>query len=141
MKESMWGYLVIVIGIVLIFIIFFFQNVTNTDEQNMSLLKEVTEASMNDAIDWDSYKTNGAVKINEAAFVESFIRRFAENAQLTTSYKIEFYKIQVEPPLINIKVTSTETASTLIYNGDHTITNTINAILETDPNKIVTIVE
>ena len=52
MKESLWGYMVIAIGIILIFLIFFLQNVTNVDEHNMSLLKETTEASMNDAIDW-----------------------------------------------------------------------------------------
>ena len=46
MKESLWGYMVIAIGIILIFLIFFLQNVTNVDEHNMSLLKETTEASM-----------------------------------------------------------------------------------------------
>lgn len=141
MKESVWGYLVIVVGIVLIFIIFFFQNVTNTDEQNMSLLKEVTEASMNDAIDWETYKSTGKPKLSEAAFVESFIRRFSENAQLTSTYKIEFYKIQLEPPLVNIRVTSSETGNSFIGNGEYKITNTINAILETDPSRIVTTVE
>ena len=141
MKESMWGYLVIVIGIVLIFVIFFFQNVTNTDEHNMSLLKEVTEASMNDAVDWDAYKADGTVRINEAAFMESFIRRFAENAQLTSTYKIEFYKIQSEPPLVNIRVLSSEDMSSLGQSGNYTLTNTINAILETDPTRPVTNIE
>ena len=39
MKETLWGYMVIAIGIILIFLIFFLQNVTNVDEHNMSLLK------------------------------------------------------------------------------------------------------
>ena len=141
MKESMWGYMVIVIGVVIIFVIFFFQNVTNTDEHNMSLLKEVTEASMNDAIDWDSYKSSGSVKINEAAFVESFIRRFSENAQLSSTYKIEFYKIQTEPPLVNIRVLSSDSENVFGYNGEYTLTNTINAILETDTTRPVANVE
>ncbi len=138
MKESMWGYLVIVIGIVLIFVIFFFQNVTNTDEHNMVLLKEVTEASMNDAVDWDAYKKDGTVQISEAAFVESFIRRFAENAQLSSTYKIDFYKIQTNPPLVNIRVLSSEATDSVGYHGEYTLTNSINAILETDPTRPVT---
>ena len=141
MKESVWGYLVIVVGIVLIFIIFFFQNVTNTDEHNMTLLKEVTEASMTEAVEWDLYKESGRVKINEAAFVECFLRRFSENAQLTSTYKIEFYKIQPEPPLVNIRVLSSEATDSVGYQGEYTLTNTINAILETDPTKPVTNIE
>ncbi len=141
MKESMWGYMMIVVGIVLIFVIFFFQNVTNTDEHNMSLLKEVTESSMNDAIDWNSYKVLGTVKINEGIFIESFIRRFAENAQLSSTYKIEFYKIQEEPPLVNIRVLSSESTGFIGGNTNYTLTNTINAILETDTSKVVTTIE
>ncbi|MBQ4634099.1 MAG: hypothetical protein IJB71_01985 [Bacilli bacterium] len=132
MKESIWGYLVIVIGIVMIFIIIFLQNTTNIDEHNMSLLKETTEASMTDAIDWNSYKSSGVVKISQGAFIESFIRRFAENAMLSSTYKIEFYKIQEEPPLVNIRVFSSETTTATGSEIKYTLTNTINAILETD---------
>ncbi len=139
MKESMWGYLVIVIGIVMIFVIFFFQNVTNVDEHNMSLLKEVTEAAMTDAVDWNAYKANGTVRIIEEAFLESFIRRFAESAQLTSTYKIEFYKIQEMPPLVNIRVLSSEATNSLGVDGEFTLTNTINAILETDTKVVVDI--
>jgi len=132
MKESVWGYMVIVIGVVMIFLIFFMQNITNTDEHNMSLLKEVTESSMNDAIDWSSYKESGAVKISKEVFIETFIRRFAENAQLSSTYKIEFYKINEEPPLVNIRVLSRETGNVNGKEESYTLTNTINAILETD---------
>ncbi len=141
MKESVWGYLVIVVGIVIIFVIFFFQNITNTDEHNMSLLKEVTEASMNDAIDWDIYSSDGRVRISKAVFIENFIRRFSENALLTSTYKIEFYKINEEPPLINIRVLSSESTNTVGGDGDFTLTNTINAILETDTNRPIASIE
>lgn len=135
MKESLWGYLVIVIGIVMIFLIFFLQNTTNVDEHNMSLLKETTEASMNDAIDWDSYKANGVVRIEQGAFIESFIRRFSENAMLSSTYKIEFYKVQEEPPLVNIRVYSSESTTATGTEIKYTLSNTINAILETDPSE------
>ena len=139
MKESVWGYMVIVIGIVMIFLIFFVQNITNTDEHNMTLLKEVTEASMNDAIDWDTYKTSGEVKISKEVFIETFIRRFAENAQLSSTYKIEFYKINEEPPLVNIRVLSTEKSNIYGEEENYTLTNTINAILETDTKVVVSV--
>lgn len=132
MKESLWGYLVIVIGIVMIFIILFLQNVSNTDEHNMSLLKETSEASMTDAIDWENYKESGVVKINKGAFIESFIRRFSENAMLSSTYKIEFYKVQEEPPLVNIRVLSSESTTATGEEIKFTLTNTINALLEVD---------
>lgn len=132
MKESLWRYMVIAIGIILIFLIFFLQNVTNVDEHNMSLLKETTEASMNDAIDWDAYNNSGTVRIKQSEFIESFVRRFAENAMLSASYKIEFYKVQEEPPLVNIRVLSNETTGITGSTTNYTITNTINAVLETD---------
>ena len=93
---------------------------------------------MTDAIDWTSYEDSGSLKINEAAFIESFIRRFAENAQLTSNYKIEIYNIQSEPPLVNIRILSNEAMNSLGSAGDYTLTNTINAILEIDPTKPIT---
>ena len=51
MKESFWGTLIIGMGVFAIMIVYFFQNVTNTDEHNYNLLKETTEAAMVDAFD------------------------------------------------------------------------------------------
>ena len=51
MKESIWGWAIVVIGIVSIFFVYFFQNITNTDEHNYNLLKDITEAAMIDAVD------------------------------------------------------------------------------------------
>ena len=39
------------------------------------LLKEVTNGSMHDSIDWSYYKKYGEVRINTEKFVEVFIRR------------------------------------------------------------------
>ena len=51
MKESFWGVFIISMGLIGIAFVFLFQNITNTDEHNMQLLKETTEAAMYDAID------------------------------------------------------------------------------------------
>ena len=86
MKESFWGVLVVMIGVVSIAFIFFFQTYTNTDEQNYILLKEITEAAMYDAVDLASLKATGTVTIDREKFVENFLRRFAESVTLGNTY-------------------------------------------------------
>ena len=59
MKESFWGAMVVGLGLVAIFFIYFFQSVTNVDEHNYHLLKEATEAAMHDALDLGLYREKG----------------------------------------------------------------------------------
>ena len=51
MKESLWMYFFAVLGMTGIVLINMFGQVVVSNEQNYYLLKEVTEASMYDAID------------------------------------------------------------------------------------------
>ena len=67
----MWGYMVITLGVLAIAVIFFFQNVTNTDEHNYNLLRETTEAAMYDAFDLTAYAHDGTIKINQEKFIEN----------------------------------------------------------------------
>lgn len=130
MKESFWGAAVVGIGIVAICFIYFFQNITNTDEQSYNLLKETTEAAMYDALDLSAYRADGTIRIDREKFVENFLRRFAESATLAKTYKIEIYDINEEPPKVSIKVSSTEstdlTGEVMTFN----ISNKVDAILE-----------
>src|SRR5574344_1194631 len=86
MKESFWGAFVVFVGLVCIFLIYFFQDVTNTDEHNYTLLKETTEAAMIDSVDLTAYRSDGTIKIDREKFVENFLRRFAEDASLSRTY-------------------------------------------------------
>lgn len=135
MKNAFWGYAVMVLGILAIVFIFFFANVTNTDQHNYNLLKETVESAMFDALDLAEYRVNGNIKMDEKKFVESFLRRFAENASLRDSYVIEIYDVSEEPPKVSLKVStlrgeSTDiTGDTVTFKAD--IVNTIDAILET----------
>lgn len=131
MKESFWGYLIIVIGIVAILVIFFFQNVTNADEQNYILLKKTTEAAMYDAIDMETYVNDGVVRINREKFVENFVRRFAQNVKLTNTYQIDIYDVVETPPKVSIRVRSNESTSATGEIIEFGIDNRIDAILET----------
>ncbi len=131
MKESFWSVLIISIGIIAILFVFLFQSITNTDEHNMVLLNETTEAAMYDAVDLAAYRKDGVIRIDREKFVENFVRRFAENASLARTYVIEFYDINETPPKVSLKVSSAETGNVVgeIMNFD--IVNRLDSILET----------
>ena len=151
MKEAIWGYAIIVLGILAIGIIWFFANSTKTDQHNYNLLKETVEAAMFDAVDLAAYRASedvdgdGVIEASEAnivideeKFVENFIRRFAESAELSNTYVIEIYDINTKPPKVSLKVSSKSGdlnlsgdpyADEKIMNFD--VVNNIDAILET----------
>ena len=131
MKNAMWGYAIMVLGILAIGIIWFFAGATRTDQHNYNLLKETVEASMFDAVDLAEYRKSGEVVIDEEKFVENFIRRFAESADLANTYVIEIYDISTKPPKVSLKVSSTEKGSVSNEVLEFDIQNKIDAILET----------
>ena len=55
MKESYWGYWLIVLGIFVIVIMMLISNMTSTNTQDYYLIKEITQASMLDAVDYGYY--------------------------------------------------------------------------------------
>lgn len=138
MKESFWAAYIVVVGMIVIFFIFFFQSLTNTDEHNMAILKETTEAAMYDAFDYAGYRDTGTIRIDREKFVTNFLRRFSENASLSRTYKIEFYDVNELPPKVSIKVISYEMGTLFAGGGTKdeqkikfVISNRIDAILET----------
>ena len=130
MRESIWGYAVVVLGIMAIGVIWFFASATRTDQHNYNLLKETTESAMFDAIDLASYRKDGSIRIDEEKFVENFIRRFAENADLSNYYKIEIFDINEEPPKVSLRISSVSKANVTGELVEFDIVNNIDAILE-----------
>ena len=131
MKETFWGVAVVALGLLAIFFLYFFQSITNTDEHNYHLLKEATEAAMYDALDLASYRESGIVRIDREKFVENFLRRFAESATLSKTYKMEIYDVNELPPKVSLKVSSSETTGLTGEILEFDISNRIDAILET----------
>ena len=131
MKESIWGYAILTLGILAVGIIWFFANVTRTDQHNYNLLKETTEAAMLDAVDLAAYRIDGTVRIEEEKFVENFIRRFAENADLSNTYRIEIYDVNETPPKVSLRVLSSKETNATGEIIEFDIVNNIDAILET----------
>ena len=134
MSESFWGTFIISAGVIIIALIFFMQRVTNSEEQLYVLLKETTEAAMWDAFDEQAYRKTASdeepvIRINREAFVEAFTR-FAQNASLST-YTIEIYDVSEYPPKVSLKVKTKEAGTTQNNRYEFSISNKIDAILET----------
>lgn len=133
MRESVWGYAIITLGILAIGIIWFFANVTRTDQHNYNLLKETVESAMLDSVDLSAYREDGTVKIVEEKFVENFIRRFSENADLSNAYLIEIFDVNETPPKVSLRVSSIKSTTYSAGKGEivtFDIVNNIDAILE-----------
>ena len=133
MKESMWGYLIVALGIVIIAILFLVQRLTTTNEQDYYLSREVMKTSMLDAVDYGTYMKSGKLVISKEKFVAIFIRRFAESVPADRTYKLDFYDIHENPPKATVKI-STTSGETVINNDalDVDINTYITGILETN---------
>ena len=157
MKSSMWMYFFMVMGILGIVLINIFGHVVISNEQNYYLLKEISEAAMVDAVDLKAYRDGvgwdgvtedtdpesmhclegipGTVRIVKEKFVESFVRRFANSADLSRKYKIIINDIDECPPKVTVTLVSTEKFSFLSffkveYDTDENIVNVLTGILE-----------
>ena len=130
MKESFWGVFVVMLGVISIAFIYFFQTYTNTDEQNYILLKEITEAAMYDAVDLASYRATGTVRIDREKFVENFLRRFAESVTLGNTYVIKIYDVNETPPKVSLQVSTKLQSNVTSELMEFDIVNRLDAILE-----------
>ncbi len=133
MKETYWGYWLIMLGVFIIIILMLVSNVTTKNTQDYYLIKEVTQAAMVDAINYGYYREYGELKIDREVFIEAFIRRFSENVNLNTYY-IDFYDLYEAPPKVSVRVTSS--SNTFNIMGDQAsfdIVNKVDAILELLP--------
>ena len=131
MKESYWGYWLIVFGIFIIVVLLLVQSFTSTNTQDYYLVKSITESSLEDAIDYAYYMRYGELKINKEKFYEVFLRRFAEEASISTTYTISFDEVYEAPPKVSVQVASK--SNTFNITGDSEtfdIVNKIDGILE-----------
>ena len=132
MKESMWGYLIVALGLVVIAVLFLVQNLTNLNEQDYYLSREVLKASMYDAIDLGSFRESGKLVMSKEKFVSVFTRRCAESVNADRTYTLEFYDIYEYPPKATIRITTTSDEATVNQDSAIIEVNTfITGILET----------
>ncbi len=131
MKESYWGYWLILLGVLVVVILLLIQNITSNNTEDNYTVKQISEAAMFDAVDYAYYREYGELKINREKFIESFLRRFADNASLSTSYTITFAGIYEAPPKVGVEISS-DTNTYFIANDSTSMNmvNRIDAILE-----------
>jgi len=182
LKTAYWGLAVIFFGLFGLLLISLFGDITVTNQQDYTLLKNSVEAAMYDSIDEVSYKkgfcictnevkvndtykfTNksqydiqtfyddktdcdskeykycekmtGEIKLNEEIFVESLLRRFAENVKGNKHYKIIIQEVIEYPPKVSVEIrayskyNSFESTSATFDEGDFDISNKIDSIFE-----------
>ena len=133
MRQSYWGYWLIVLGIFVIVVMMLISNLTSTNTQDYYLVKEITEASMLDAVDYAYYREYNEVKINKEKFIESFIRRFSDSVTLSTTYEVSFYEIYEAPPKVSVKVSSSSSTFNIAGSAESfDIVNKLDAVLDLD---------
>ena len=131
MKESVWGWWFLVLGLIMIAIVMLVTDMTTTSEQNYYMLKEISEASMMESVDYAYYRKDGDLRINSEKFMENFIRRYSEVVTINKTSKISFYDIYENPPKVTVEV-ATRSSQIIIDSTGTTfeITNRLDAILE-----------
>ena len=131
MKESMWGYLIVSLGVVIIAILLLVQRLTSINEQDYYLSREIMKSAMIDAVDYGVWERTGKLVMSKEKFVSVFTRRFAENVQPDRTYKLDFYDIHEYPPKATIKI-STASGETVINDDmlDVPINTYVTSILE-----------
>ena len=131
MKESFWGYWLITLGVFVVVIMMLIQNVTSNSTEDYYTVKQINEAALIDAVDYAYYREYGELRINKEKFIESFLRRFAEVASLTTEYKITFTGIYEAPPKASVEISSKTNSYTIASDSESfDMSSRIDAILE-----------
>ena len=131
MKNALWGYWLVLLGIFVVVIMLLVQNLTSSSTQDYYLVKEITEAALVDAVDYSYYRTFGEIKINKEKFFESFIRRFAETTSGSTDYTVSFYGVYEAPPKSSVEIKSRSTTFNVMGDSESfDMTERIDAIIE-----------
>ena len=120
---------IIILGVLTLAVVNIVQNYQTGNELDYYLLEETTEAAMLDAVDTSYYRISGILRMDREKFLESFVRRFAENVNSDRNYKIRILDLNETPPKVSVQVGSSTVAT--FAGEDFDIVNKIDAILET----------
>ena len=102
---------IIFLGLVALLLLQVLNSYSTGSELDYYLVKETTDAAIEDALDPIYYSTCGIYRIDKEKFVENFLYRFANSVDSTRSYTVGFYDINEAPPKVSVKVDSMTTLS------------------------------
>ncbi len=121
---------IILLAVISLLLINVISNYSTGGELDYYLVKDTTEAAIEDAIDLQYYRQNGLIRMDKEKFVEGFIRRFADSVDNTRSYDVAFYDLNEVPPKVSVKVDS---LTVLSFSGEAAnISTSLDAIVESD---------
>lgn len=133
MNKAMLTVGIILLSIIALGVINVIQNYTTGQELDYYLLKETTEAAMEDAVDLSYYREQSVIRMDKEKFAESFIKRFARSVDDRRSYQISFYDVNEIPPKASVEVKSA--TSKTFYSGAVDITTKLDMIVESNNKK------
>lgn len=133
MNKAMLTVGIILLSMIALGVINVIQNYTTGQELDYYLLKETTEAAMEDAVDLNYYREQSTIRMDKEKFAESFIKRFARSVDDRRSYEISFYDVNEIPPKASVEVKSA--TSKTFYNSAVDITTRLDMIVETNNKK------
>ncbi len=130
MNKAMLTVGIILLAVMSLLLINVLNNYETGGELDYYLLKETTEAAMQDAIDVEYYRQNSLIRMDKEKFVENFVKRFANSVDSTRSYNLKFYDINEVPPKVSVKVDS---KTVLAVDGSQAdISTTYSALIESN---------
>ncbi len=129
MSSSYWGYWLVVLGVAIVGLITVVNGITTTTTQDYLSIKEITDASMLESVDYGYYRDYNEVRINKEKFMEVFIRRLSQTMQLQDEYEVNFYGIYEAPPKVSVEIKSS-TGSTAMAAGGMDVITRYNGILQ-----------
>lgn len=128
MQSSYWGYWLIVMGVAIIGLMISVQGITTTTTQDNLSLREITDASMLEAVDYGYYRDYNELKINKEKYMEVFIRMLSESMGATDTYELNFYAIYEAPPKVSVELKSN--SGTNFVSSGYDVVNRLDAIIQ-----------
>ena len=133
MNKGMLTVGIILLSLIALLMLGVMSNFSTGSEVDYYLLKETTDAALEDAIDHIYLRTCGLYRIDKDKFVENFLYRFANSVEANRDYRIRFYDINEVPPKVSVKVDSLTVLSVKGNDGNRqaaTISQRYDAIIE-----------
>jgi len=134
MQSSYWGYWLIVMGVAIVGLMISVQGVTTNTTQDHYSIREVTEASMLEAVDYAYFRDYNEVKINKEKFMEVFVRMISETMGANDTYQVNFYEIYEAPPKVSVEVKSNSGAN--FSKEEYDTTTRIDAIIQIQATEV-----
>lgn len=129
MQSSYWGYWLVVMGVAIVGLMISVNGITTTTTQDYYSVREVTEASMLEAVDYAYYRDYNEVKMNKEKFMEVFVRMLAETMGATDTYQINFYEMFEAPPKVSVEIKS-HSGTNFVSSGEYDVTSRVDAIIQ-----------